>query len=166
MRPGRNLPANPTTSKSVVTFTPASSARPRSHTDPAATGQDRNTTRHQREPLVPLERAAPASRSAHPSFPQNDIEQCGQRCGHLEPHRGNDMPRQPTALTSNRLVPAERQPADPFVQARRVRAVFGSPHPGLSTLGGPTNEPTSQPAHATSAGSPVTQKRSPHFVPP
>lgn len=34
--------------------------------------------------------------------------QGGQRCGHLEPHRGNEMPRQPTALTSHHLVPSER----------------------------------------------------------
>lgn len=43
--------------------------------------------------------------------------------------------------------------ADPVVQARQVPTFFDSHHAHLSTLGGQTNETTSQPPHATNAGS-------------
>lgn len=161
MKPGWNLPANPTTSKSVVPFLLHSPARPRSNAEtvePATTG--REPEHHTTTPRTPRSigtPAAPLSRSAHPSFPQNDIEQCEQRCGHLEPLCLANPPRPHRTPSFHRnvqqSVPAERQPDDPIVQARRVPAFFAPPQPSLSTLGGRTNEPTSQPRHATKAGS-------------
>jgi|GEM_PF-5875946 len=56
-------------------------------------------------------------------------------------------------LNDQQSVPAERQPADPFVQARLWRAVFASPPPTLATLCGRPNEPNLHPPHTTHAES-------------
>ena len=158
MKPGWNLPANPTTSKSVVPLLLFFSCRA---TEPHRPCRDRTRPQHH-APSTRTTRsigtpAAPPSRSAHPPFPQNDIRQCGQRCGHLDPLGLGNPPRSHRTASFHRnaqqSVPAERQPADPIVPARRVRAVFDSPHPSLSTLGGRANEPISQPRNATNAGS-------------
>lgn len=154
MKPGWNPPANLTTSNSVVPFLLLFSCQA---TEPHRPCRDR-TRRERHSPSTRTPRsvgtpAAPLSRSAHPSLPQNDICRAGSGAdasNHIGVTRCLANPPPSHRITSfhrndQQFVPAERQPDDPFVQARRVRAVFDSHPPTLSTPGGPANELTDQP---------------------
>ena len=158
MKRGWNLPANPTTSKSVVLFLLLFSCQA---TEPHRPCRDRTRGEHH-SPLTRTPRsvgtpAAPLSRSAHPSFPQNEISKAGSGAdtsNHIGVTTCLASPPPSHRITSfhrndQQFVPAERQPDDPLVQARRVRAVFDSHPPTFSTLGGPANEPTDQPPNTT-----------------
>lgn len=131
----------------------SSPARPWSHTEPASTGQQPKTPTPSPRRLVPSERLQHRSvdplirRSRRTTSKHSGDADNSNRCASTT-HRPDIAPSR-SIEAINRLVPAERQPTDPLVQARRVWAVFDSPHACLSTLGGRTNEPTSQPRHAT-----------------
>ena len=100
-----------------------------------------------RSSVVPAERhpQAPAVRTIDPS------SACAKRHGSTNPPASDRI----TSFHRNdqQSVPAERRPADPFVQARRGMAVFASPPAALSTLRGLTTEPNQQPAKTSDAGS-------------
>lgn len=105
---------------------------------------NRNTTpEHRERPRSIGTSAAPFHRSAHPSFPQNDIEPLG-----LASRQHTSSRRASFHRNDPQPVPAERQTADPIVPARRLMAFFDSPPPSLSTLRGRAKEPTSRPANA------------------
>lgn len=113
--------------------------------------------------------AAPRSRSAHPSFPQNDIRQCGQRCERIDPL---DLANPPPHIEPPRSIGTINSPFRE--NARRPNRSFKNDESGRSSIplhhacphwaAGPTSRPDNlstppTPDHA------VTPKRSPHFVP-
>lgn len=157
--PGTQPPANASSRPSS-----SSPAGPRSFDASASIREDSKTTPLQRKTFVPSER--PPCR-----VPVESLLRSSRRTTSMDTSSADDRPilvngkaprlTNPPAsdrntsfhLNDQQSVPAERQPADPFVQARLWRAVFTSPPPTLATLCGRPNEPNLHPPHTTHAES-------------